>query len=132
MRLRARLGCVLFGHRPVGGRATYDASAGSFVDVAKTQYAVCGRCGAVRPAPLSVVGGEGGERGERDGEDQGKEVVGDEEAEPPVEERDGVGGADEGDETPTATETERDGADGGERRVRAADGERSPSVTGTR
>jgi hypothetical protein len=125
MTLRARLGCVLFGHRPVGGQATYDVSAGSSVDVAKTQYAICSRCGAVRPAPRSVVG-EGGE-------DQGQGVVGEEEAEPPVDaERDDVGGADEGGETPMATETETDGADEKERRAWDAEGERSPSVTGAR
>ncbi|WP_142859273.1 hypothetical protein [Salinigranum halophilum] len=55
MRLGSRLVCALFGHRPHGGRATYDITTGSFVDVSTTQYAVCARCGDVQPAPLTVV-----------------------------------------------------------------------------
>lgn len=58
MRLLSRLVCTLVGHRPRGGQATFDESDGRFVDVAKTQYAVCTRCGDVRPAPLTVVEGD--------------------------------------------------------------------------
>jgi hypothetical protein len=130
MRLRARLGCLLFGHRPVGGRATYDISAGSFVDVVKTQYAVCDRCGAVRPARLSVVDNEGGgenqDRGQ--GVGGGEDAPGGNEVEPTREaegdDGDGLGAGD------GATATVTDGAGDRERHERDADGERSPSVTG--
>jgi hypothetical protein len=65
IRLLSRLICTLAGHRPRGGQATFDEADGRFVDVAKTQYAVCTRCGDVRPAPLTVVD----EDADSDGED---------------------------------------------------------------
>lgn len=70
MRLLSRLVCTLTGHRPRGGRATFDESDGRFVDVAKTQYAVCTRCGDVRPAPLTVVDGDSGGEDPADADDR--------------------------------------------------------------